>query len=86
VDQLQPLTQQEVEYLRRAFGTRHDIEGFVATIPRGMEMEVYQVSMMAINLDNQQVLQYLRNLAVALQIQPQTCNALHQQYGVGGVF
>jgi uncharacterized membrane protein YebE (DUF533 family) len=86
VQQLQPLTQSEVDYLNRAFGTRHDVEAFVSTIPRGMEQEVYQASMMAINLDNDRELQYLRSLAVALRIHPDMCNQMHSSYGMRGIF
>jgi hypothetical protein len=86
LQQLQPLTQNEVDYLNRAFGTRHDIEAFVTSVPRGMEHEVYQATMMAINLDNERELQYLRNLAIALRIPPENCNQLHANYGMRGVF
>jgi uncharacterized membrane protein YebE (DUF533 family) len=86
LQQLQPLSQSEVDYLNRAFGTRHDVEAFVSTIPLGMEQEVYQASMMAINLDNDREFQYLRNLAIALRTNPDTCNHLHSNYGMRGIF
>jgi hypothetical protein len=86
LQQLQPLTQPEVDYLNRAFSTRHDVEAFVATIPRGMEHEVYQVSLMAINLDNQPEMRYIQNLATALRIGPQDRNHMHSQYGLPAVF
>jgi hypothetical protein len=45
-----------------------------------------RATMMAINLDNERELQYLRNLAIALRIPPENCNQLHANYGMRGVF
>lgn len=83
---LQPLTQAEVAYLNRAFATRHNLDAFVATIPRGMEHEVYQVTLMAINLNDPRELQYIRSLAQALRIEPHICNQYHAHYGLPDVF
>ena len=61
--QLQPLDRAEADYLRREFGRRHDVHAFVHAVPRGMEYEVYQVSLMSMNLDTLHEANYLRELA-----------------------
>ncbi len=81
VQQLQPLDQNEVTWLRREFNTRHDVHSFVHAIPQGMEYEVYQVSLMAMNLDTQNEAAYLRDLAQCLRIDPQVCNQIHARVG-----
>jgi hypothetical protein len=80
VQQLQPLDRAESDFLRRAFGRRHDVHEFVHSVPNGMEYEVYQVTLMAIDLDTQQEADYLRELAKCLRIAPQVCNQMHQRY------
>ncbi|MGB7326776.1 MAG: DUF533 domain-containing protein [Rubripirellula sp.] len=86
LDQLQPLDQDEIQYLRREFGRRHDVHAFIHALPQGMEYEVYQVSLMAINLDSQLEANYLREFAKCLRIDPQVCNQIHQRCGAPCLF
>ncbi|TWU46262.1 hypothetical protein Poly51_56580 [Rubripirellula tenax] len=81
VDQLQPLDPDEVAFLRREFGRRHDVHAFIHDLPRGMEYEVYQVSLMAIDVDTQLEANYLREFAKCLRIDPQVCNQIHRRCG-----
>ena len=86
VQQLQPLDQNESEFLRKEFRRRHDLDEFVASVPNGMEYEIYQVSLMAIHLDTRQEADYLRALARQLRIEPQLCNQLHARFGAQPLF
>lgn len=86
IQQLQPLTQQEVDYLRREFSHAHDVHAFAKSIPPGMEYEVYQISLMSINVDTPQEVQYLRNLAQCLNIAPDVCNEVHQRISARRIF
>ncbi|MGB7343814.1 MAG: DUF533 domain-containing protein [Pirellulaceae bacterium] len=81
IAQLQPLDQNESDFLRREFRRRHDVHDFVHKVPAGMEYEVYQVSLMGMHLDTQAEANYLRALAECLRIQPQVCNQMHQRVG-----
>lgn len=81
VDSLQPLDPFEVEYLRREFNRPHDVHAFVHEVPNGMEYEIYQVSLMAIDLDTQFEVNYLRALAKCLRIDGIVCNQIHQRCG-----
>jgi uncharacterized membrane protein YebE (DUF533 family) len=86
VQQLQPLTQQEVEYLRCEFSKQHDLHGFARSVPEGMEAQVYQVSLMAMDVDTPLEVQYLRNLASCLRLAPMVCNQYHQQMNLAPIY
>ena len=81
VSQLQPLSREEEDFLRRHFRRRHDVEDFVRDIPSGMEYEVYSVSLAAIDLDTQAEARYLRTLAECMRMSPQEVNVIHHRFG-----
>jgi uncharacterized membrane protein YebE (DUF533 family) len=81
IQQLQPLDQNETNFLRRQLNTRHDMEAFVREIPNGMEYEVYSISLMAINLDTNAEARYLRALGECMRLQPHEVNSIHQRMG-----
>ena len=86
IQQLQPLDREESDFLRKAFRRRHDIHDFAHSVPNGMEYEVYQVTLMAIDLDTQHEAEYLRNLATCLRIEPQVCNQVHHRFGAPALY
>ncbi|MEM9576171.1 MAG: DUF533 domain-containing protein [Pseudomonadota bacterium] len=54
--------------------------------PRGLETQVYTMSLNAINPDNQAEAQYLHSLAEALGLQPDVVNRIHDGLGVPGLY
>ncbi len=52
-----------------------------AETPRGLETQVYTMSLNAINPDNQAEAQYLHSLAEGLGIQPEVVNRIHDGLG-----
>ncbi|TWT52830.1 hypothetical protein Pla22_04580 [Rubripirellula amarantea] len=50
-------------------------------IPTGMEYEVYNVSLMAINLDTHDEARYLKALAECMRLRPDEVNQIHARYG-----
>lgn len=81
LQQLQPQSPAEVAFLEREFNTPHDLRAFVAAVPRGMEYEVYQISMMTMDHNSPPEAAYLRDLAGFLGIRPEVCNQIHAQVG-----
>lgn len=63
-----------------------DLNGLVRQVPRGLEQQVYAMSLMAIDLDSRNEAQYLDALAKGLKIDPQTANAIHRQMGVPALY
>ena len=80
VSRLEPLSPQETQFLRDEFRRPLNVHDFAHSVPRGMEQEVYGVSLMAIDLDTNPEAQYLRELAECLRIDPPLCNEIHHHY------
>lgn len=72
---------EEAEFIRSEFQAPLDVNGFVRSVPRGMEQQIYTLSLAAIDLDTQQEAQYLHQLAQGFGISQETSNQLHEQVG-----
>lgn len=59
-----------------------DVNRLVSNVPSGMEQQVYVMSVMGIDLDNQKEAQYLHELASAMNIGKAQVNAIHEHLGV----
>lgn len=73
---------EEAAFVQKEMSSPVDVQGLVASVPQGMEQQVYLMSLTAIDLDSQAEAQYLHQLAQGLGINQQACNAIHQQLGV----
>jgi len=79
--QLGDISQDEMAFVRNELSSPVDLEGLTRDIPQGMEQQAYLMSVMAIDLDSAEEARYLDGLAKALNIDPQTCNAIHDKLG-----
>lgn len=86
VKQLGQLSQDEVQFLKREFAAPLDVKEFTWSVPRGLERQVYSLSLMAISLDQNKEATYLKNLAHGLRLDPEVCNRIHQQYKAPQIF
>jgi len=86
VSKLGDLTQDEVNFIQSEFRKPLDVQTFVNDVPRGMEHQVYALSLSAINLDENSEAQYLGQLAQALRITPDEANQIHAQLGAPKIF
>lgn len=59
-----------------------DLDGFIRSVPRGAEMQVYMMSLLAIDLDHREEAQYLDNLRKGIGMNEEQANAIHQKLGV----
>lgn len=82
LDGLKEATQEEVNFVKAELAAPVDIEGLARQVPKGLEAQVYTMSVMAITLDNKAEAQYLHELATALRITPVQANSIHTQLGV----
>ncbi|MGB0845487.1 MAG: DUF533 domain-containing protein [Thiolinea sp.] len=71
----------EAAFVRSEFQAPLDVNGFVSSVPRGMEQQIYAISLAAIDLDTQQEAQYLHQLAQGFSLSADVCNQLHDQVG-----
>ena len=74
-------TPAELKFVNDLLAQPVDTDGLVATVPRGMEEQIYVISLMAIDLDSKAEAQYLHDLATALGMPQDMVNDLHDQAG-----
>ncbi|MGB5494878.1 MAG: DUF533 domain-containing protein [Sedimenticolaceae bacterium] len=86
VERLGDVTPDEIAFVRREFETPLDAQAFVRSVPKGMEQEVYVVSLMAIDLDHNAEAKYLHELAQGFGMRPEACNQIHQQLGAPALY
>ncbi|PZQ98042.1 MAG: DUF533 domain-containing protein [Cereibacter sphaeroides] len=86
LNNLQDATQQELDFVKAELAAPVDIEGLARQVPKGLEGQIYTMSVMAISLDNKVEAQYLHELAQALGIDPQQVNSMHAQLGVPALY
>lgn len=86
IGKLGDVTQAEVEFVRREFNAKLDVDTFIQSIPRGMEQQIYAVSLMAIDLDTNKEARYLGQLADGLRIQAKLANQIHKELGAPTIF
>ena len=77
---------QELAIVNRLLAAQVDVAGLVRHVPKGLEQQIYTVSVLGIDLDSQAEAKYLASLSKALGIQPQSVNAIHAKLGVPALF
>lgn len=75
------VTQEEIAFVRNEMSAPLDIEGVISSVPRGMEQQVYLMSLLTINLDHEKEAHYMDKLAKGLNISQQAVNEIHQKVG-----
>ena len=76
------LSEEEKQFLMRELRAPLDLRALVAQVPNEMvAAEVYAASLLAIDLDTQEEVAYLRQLAQALRLDGETVARLHQITG-----
>ncbi len=75
------LSPSEIAFLKKEFSEPLDIDAFVKEVPRGLEQQVYALSLSAIDLDTNKEARYLAELGQKLGISPEMANAIHEHLG-----
>ncbi len=86
IGKLGDVSQAEADFVRAEFRAPLDVDGFVRSIPRGMEQQIYAVSLMAIDLDTNKEAHYLDSLAKGLRINQDLANQIHAQLGAPSIY
>lgn len=82
VQRLGDLSRDEEAFLRHELSSPLDLDGFIPTVPSGMENEVYTMSVLAIDVDTGAEADYLAQLAAGLNISDDTRGKIHEALGV----
>ncbi|MGB5337693.1 MAG: DUF533 domain-containing protein [Gammaproteobacteria bacterium] len=86
VEHLGDISESEKQFLRDEMSAPLDADAFVRSIPKGMVLQVYLMSLTSIDLDSTAEAQYLNKLAQGLGISPRACNQIHQQAGAPALY
>lgn len=75
------LDPEEQEFVRDQMAAPVDAQALARDVPQGLETQVYLMSVLAIEFNDEAEARYLRELARALNLSPQAVNALHERLG-----
>ena len=76
------ISPQERAFVENELNRPVDAQQLARMVPAGMEKQVYLMSLMGINLDNQKEAQYLHDLATSMKVGKEDVNAVHDHLGV----
>ncbi|WP_108500356.1 tellurite resistance TerB family protein [Paracoccus indicus] len=76
------LDDDERQFIRDQMAAPVDAKGLAADVPKGMESQVYLMSLLAIDFDSEAEARYLNDLAVAMGLDRPTVNGIHEEAGV----
>lgn len=86
LDNLGDVSPQERDFVNRELSQPVDAKGLARQVPRGMEQQIYMMSLMGIDLDNRNEAQYLHDLATAMDIGQGDVNSIHDSLGVPRIY
>ena len=86
VEHLGEVTQDEIDFVRSEMAQPLDVDGFLRSVPSGMEQQVYVMSLLGIDLDSQAEAQYLDRIAKSMGISPEMANQIHAKLGVPALY
>ncbi len=79
-------TREEIDFIRKEMAQPLDIHAFIRSVPKGLEQQVYMMSLLAIKLDSKAEAEYLDHLAQGLGISHEAANQLHAQVGAPNLY
>ena len=82
LEHLGDVSQDEVAFVKSEMAKPLDVDGFIRSVPKGLEQQVYVMSLLGIDLDSKEEAQYLDRLANGLGISNQVSNQIHEKVGV----
>jgi len=80
------VSRDEAAFVKAELAREVDVDGLARSVPAGAEQQVYLMSAMAIDLDQDSEATYLHNLAQAMQLSPATVNAIHDRLGIPHIY
>lgn len=80
------IDEDEKRFIREEMAAPVDAEGLAREVPKGMEAQVYMMSLMAIDLDSKAEAEYLHKLAQAMGLEKNDVNQIHDQVGVQNLY
>ena len=85
-EHLGDVSDDEANLVRRELESPLDTQALIRSVPRGMEQQVYFMSLLAIDLDHNKEAHYLDELAKGLNISHDICNQIHEKVGAPALY
>lgn len=79
-------SREEQAFVQNELNSPVDVDALAQQTPRGLEQQIYTMSVMGIDLDTQAEAQYLHQLATALGLPKGQINAIHAKLGVPAIY
>jgi hypothetical protein len=79
-------SREDIAFVNRELSSPVDVQALVDQVPKGLENQIYAVSVLGIDLDSQKEAEYLAALGSALGIGSREANAIHAKLGVPALF
>ncbi len=79
--QFKEASEKDAEMIRQEVEAPLAFQELIKSVPKGMEQQVYLVSLLAIDLDNEAEVRYLERLAKELNISSTVSNEIHDRLG-----
>lgn len=86
MDQLGDVGPEEREFVTSEMRKPVDVSGLARQVPQGMESQVYMMSVLGIDLDNQAEARYLDQLAGQMGLPKDHVNDIHDQLGAPRIY
>ena len=86
LSELGTLGPDEEAFIRAELNAPVDAQALARSVPSGSEAEIYAMSLLGINLDNEREAAYLLELATALNLSGAQCNRIHRELGAPEIF
>ena len=85
-EHLGDVSTEEADFVRQELNAPLDTQALINSVPRGMEQQVYFMSLLAIDLDSNKEAHYLDQMAKGLNISHQVCNQIHEKLGAPALY
>ena len=82
LDALRGASREDVAFVDRELSAPVDVQALARQVPRGLENQIYAVSVLGVDLDSRQEAEYLVELASALGMKAAEANAIHAKLGI----
>lgn len=80
------VSQDERDFVNAELQRPMDVKGLARQVPRGLEPQVYAMSLLGIDLDNQNEAKYLHSLASEFDLDQRQVNAIHTKMGAPALY
>jgi len=79
---LKDASQEDKEFVVSELRKPLDLPGLLASVPKGMEKQVYLMSLLAMTLDDSKEVKYMQDLAAGLHLSTAELNDIHDQLNI----